>query len=181
MRAEDWLRRLSARTVEYVLLKALVSAGLRFGLARRHRPDPLLNESQLRNRQRAKNERVEIILAHAAIDRVDRECERQPSVDDVLHIIVARMEIEYRARTLRQLGTDLQAGKVRCFERVDHMKVMRPRFREVLPGVRACVGGDEMLRPIGRDVYKRQDFRSATDPGDVASQARISSQPGPRP
>src|SRR5262245_19103766 len=46
-----------------------------------------------------------------------------------------------------------QAERARGFERVDHVEVVRPGLCEILPGVRAGIGGDEMLRPVGRRPF----------------------------
>ena len=45
---------------------------------------------------------------------------------------------------------DPEPERVRGFERVDDMQVMRPGFGEILPRVRGRVGRNEALRPIRR-------------------------------
>ena len=110
-------------------------AGTLVALARGpgYRADPLLNESQFFYRQGAEHERIKIVQAHAAIDGIYRKRERQPRFDEAIHAGVERMKIEYRAGTLRQFRTDLEACDVRSFEGVDHVKVVRPGFGKILP------------------------------------------------
>ena len=108
------------------------------------------DETELGDRRRVQHERVEIVQPHAAIDRVDRKCQRHPRLDKLLRVGVARMKIEDRSGPLRQPRVHREAEHVRGFERVDDVKVVREAFGEILPRVRARVGGNETLAPIRR-------------------------------
>ena len=50
---------------------------------------------------------------------------------------------------LDTFGPHAEAERARRLQRVDHVEIVRPGFREILPRMRAGVGGDEMLRPVG--------------------------------
>ena len=129
---------------------AFLAASARPG--RVHGADALMHEGKLPDHRRRQNEGIEIRLAHAAVDRVDGEGERQPGVDDAVHLGDVRIEVDHRieAGTLGHLRAQPQAECARGFERIDHVEIVRPGFRKILPGVRARIGGDEMLGPVGR-------------------------------
>ena len=62
------------------------------------------------------------------------------------------VEIYHRLKTrLRcDLGTQTQSKCSRRFQRVDHMKIVCPRLRKILPGMRAGIGSHIPLNPVGR-------------------------------
>lgn len=58
-----------------------------------------------------------------------------------------------KAKIGRQFGMAARVGchaeGAGCFQRIDDMQIMGKAFGEVLPGVGGCIGGDEMLLPVG--------------------------------
>src|SRR5216683_3445201 len=64
------------------------------GLRTASRLDQPMQEGKLDDDGGRQHERIEIRQAHAAIDRVDRECEWQPSLDDALQRRMMRIEID---------------------------------------------------------------------------------------
>ena len=124
---------------------------------------------------------------HAAIERIDREGEREPSLDQTVDVGVARMEVEHSARALGQLGTDRQAGDMRGFEGIDHVEIVCPGLGKILPGVRACIGGDKTLRPIGRRAARIVVLQGrgiilsliAEDAAELIQVRRAEDQPAP--
>ena len=69
---------------------------------------------------------------------------------------LVRIEIDL-GRQLDPLG-DLRpqrdAEAARGLQRIDHVKIVRPGLGEVLPGMRARIGGHEMLGPIRRRALR---------------------------
>ena len=96
-------------------------------------------------RPRTKHERIEIWQSHAAVQRIDRECECDPTLDQAADIHFKWMEVEYRAGGLGHLWHDGQAGKPCSFQRIYHMEIVRSRFGEVLPRVGARIKGNESV------------------------------------
>jgi hypothetical protein len=95
----------------------------------------LVNKGKLGRRRGAQHKGIEIVQPHAAIERIDREGQRKPSLDQATDVGIARMEIEHRAGALGHLGTDREAGDVRGFQRVDRMEIVRPGLGKIFPGV----------------------------------------------
>ena len=62
---------------------------------RTHGVDLVVDEAQLPDHRRRQHERIKVGLAHAAVDRIDREGQRQPGVDDAVHLGVMRIEVDH--------------------------------------------------------------------------------------
>ena len=112
-----------------------------------------MNEAQLLYDRRSDDERVEIGSAHRPIDAVHGDDERRPGVDNpldrTLHVGVEVELGEVRAFPINS-RRDPEPERVRRFERVDDVQVMRPGFGEILPRMRGRVSRDEALQPVGR-------------------------------
>jgi len=70
-------------------------------------------------------------------------------------VVLAKEKYGIRGRELGEMrallvdsGSDPEPERVRRFERVDDMQVMRPGFGEILPRMRGRISRDEALRPI---------------------------------
>src|ERR1700757_69793 len=50
------------------------------------RRDQAMHEGELDDDGRRQRERIEVGQAHAAVDRVDRESQRQPGIDDAIQL-----------------------------------------------------------------------------------------------
>ena len=83
----------------------------------------LVHEGKLADHRRAQHERIEVRLAHAAVERVDREGQRQPGRDQPAQVAgMVRIEVD-RGRQLRPApdrGRTLRP-KARAVSRVSTM------------------------------------------------------------
>ncbi len=109
----------------------------------------LVHEAQLLEHLGRQHERIRILHAHAAIEAVERQRHRVPARGQ-------RFEIAKRQRigghvfagTLGAGNAQRKSVALGGLERVDHVQVMRPGFRPVLPGMHGGVGADERIRPV---------------------------------
>ena len=92
--------------------------------------------------------------SHAAIERIDRERQRQPGLDQMRHVGIGGWKSNTAPGTLLQLRIDRQAGHVRGFERIDHVKIVRPGLGKILPRVRTCIRRDKTLGPVGGSALR---------------------------
>jgi hypothetical protein len=78
-----------------------------------------------------------------------------PVIDQLFYITrCIRIEVDLRVKIAAfcQGGLDIDA-EGRChFQRVYNVKVVRPRFGEIFPGVRGRVTGDKAFLPICRSA-----------------------------
>ena len=115
--------------------------------------DDLVDEPQLGDGRGREDERVGVGEPEAAIQVVQHVGQRKPAVDQPLERGRLR---RHRLRRLRQRRLvaaprpQRQAARGGGLERVDHVQIVRPRLGPVLPRMRARVGADEPLLPVGR-------------------------------
>jgi hypothetical protein len=96
-----------------------------------------VHESQFLDGLGRQHKGIKIRQAHGAVETVDRKGDRQPGVDQLFHVGgIVRIEIHPRHQFApRRARLDLDAESRGGFQRVDDMKIMRPGFREILPGM----------------------------------------------
>ena len=86
-------------------------------------------------------------MTHAAVQAVDRERKRQPGVDDRRDALDAiDVEVDLGGQLVAHGGirVDPDPEGARGLQRVDDVQVVRPGFREILPGVRRGIVADEL-------------------------------------
>jgi hypothetical protein len=112
-----------------------------------------MDEGQLLDNRRIDDERIQVGLAHAAVEVVERERERQPIIDnpsDVDPALRIDAKVGGQRATVVQRRVDLDPEGTRHLDRVDDVQVVRPGLGEILPGMRRRVGRDETLLSVGR-------------------------------
>jgi hypothetical protein len=95
-----------------------------------------MDEPKLLHHRRREDEGVEIGSAHRPVDAVHGDDERRPGVDNPLDR-TDRVGVEVELSEMRPFLVDSRRDpepeRVRGFERVDDMQIMRPGFGEILP------------------------------------------------
>ena len=100
--------------------------------------DQAVDEAQLPDDRRRQDEGVEVRLAHAVVEAVDRIGQREPGVDQRVEIgLAVGIEINRHLEHgfAADLGVDSQAEGIRRLQGIDDVKVVRPDFGEVFPGM----------------------------------------------
>jgi hypothetical protein len=123
--------------------------------------DETVDEAELLDNRRVQNERIKIGLPHASVDAVESEGERQPRVDQLRDALGAiRLEIDPRLQIFAGVDSriDIDAESASRLERIDDVKLVRPGFGKVFPGVGCGVGADEAFVPVGGRAVPIMDF-----------------------
>ena len=107
--------------------------------------DALMHEGELGDRGRAEHERIRIMQPHAAVDRIDGEGQRQPRFDKAIQIAFMGIEVELGNDASGRLRLNDEAKGIRGLEYIDHVEIMRPGLREILPRVRTRIGRNAPL------------------------------------
>jgi len=89
-----------------------------------------------------------VLLTHAAVQGVEHECKRWPVVHDFLKA-PGTIRIGLNRDFIALINWMLHTKAV-CksgFERINHERIMRPCFREILPGMRGRIATNKIYRP----------------------------------
>ena len=115
-------------------------------------PDEPVHEAELLLHRLGQHERVEVRLAHRAVDGVHGDRHRHPGlqqvVDGALCVGVEVDGVDRLVPVAEPVGADPECG--RRLQRVHDVGVVGEGLGPVLPRVRGRVGGDVALRPVGR-------------------------------
>ena len=113
----------------------------------------IVDGAQLLDHGRRQNERINVGLAHGAVERVERVAERQPGIDQRRHVgraIGLEVDFGFELAFFRQRRIDVDAEGARHLQGFDDVQVMRPGFGEILPRMRRRIGADEIVLPVRR-------------------------------
>ncbi len=103
-----------------------------------------MHERQLHDYDGRGQKRIQVRLAHAAVQGVDSEGQRQPGADQLIQLSRAvNVEFGRVAGCGRQLHAEGGCG----FQRIDHVHVVGPSFGEILPRMHGGIGADMLLPP----------------------------------
>jgi hypothetical protein len=116
------------------------------------RLDHLVDEGELLHRAPGEDEGIRVGQAHAPVETVQGDGERNPAG----HEVVEGVQVEAadrEGRRARNLGgrarPERQAEGARGLQSVGHVEVVGPGLGPVFPGVHGGVGADERLLPAG--------------------------------
>ena len=114
-----------------------------------------LDEVQLAQYWARHNERIEVLLAHAACQFVERADQFHPRIHERQHTFRIRVfrvvEIfRFEWLDLRFNVVAAQAEAERGVEAIHEVQIVRETFRPILPRVHRGVGADVLVAPVGR-------------------------------
>src|SRR4029079_10230759 len=105
--------------------------------------DNAVYEGELGRRYFRDDERIEVLVSHAAIDVVKRQRQRHPAFDERVEGLGA-IDVE---GTQRPSAAPAETSRARLdpmhrrrIERIEHVQIVRPRLGPVFPWMRAGVG-----------------------------------------
>src|SRR6202011_2535810 len=104
----------------------------RRGMDRPCGADQLMDETKLLDDRRRQDERIKVELAHATVNAVEREGERKPSVDqlrDALCPVGLKIDVRLEFGADAEGRMDVDAERMRHFQRIDNMEIVRPGLR----------------------------------------------------
>ncbi len=117
--------------------------------------DQLVHEAELLRHRWREHERVGVDDAHAPVEAVERDRQGYPASEQIVEVVEVERAggqpmVGRAAERLRLQHETVGSGGA---ERVDHVKIVRPRFRPIFPRVHAGVRAHEVSRPsVGRTL-----------------------------
>lgn len=109
----------------------------------------LVDEGQFRDDIRRQNEWIKVRFSHATVDRVHRNGQRDPGIDQPVYIPrLVGIEVDYGAEVgLIVGGLNPHTERGSHFQRIDNVQIMRPCLGEIFPRVRRSVAADISIPP----------------------------------